>query len=144
MIRYGMYRHGIFVLSLFPHYLVYTQSAVMTRRFAELIFILFSIFSISVGFRSTRIRVRKPRVPEGKIAERDQFPYHATLVDSTTFHTYFCGAAILNGQTVLTAAWCVYNRSTENVNVAYGEIILKPRDDVIGAGKIMCVVDNDM
>lgn len=56
---------------------------------------------------------------------------------STKFQRFFCSAAILDGQTVLTAAFCVNDRDAKHVSVAYGDILLKPHQEISKAGKIM-------
>lgn len=86
---------------------------------------------------SRHIVARKARLSEGAVAHRRQFPYQAYLVDSKRCHEYFCGAAILDGQTVVTAARCVHNRNRREVNIVHAEVLLKPHKDATPAGKIV-------
>lgn len=65
-------------------------------------------------------------ITNSKAAKLGQFPYHATLVDDSYYHEYFCGGVIINRRWIVTPAQCVFGKALARVEVMIGEIWLAP------------------
>lgn len=61
--------------------------------------------------KGTNVTATGPRIVGGRDAKPGEFPWQVSVRSGTESH--FCGGAVLNATTVVTAAHCVYQRSPE-------------------------------
>ncbi|KAB0791051.1 hypothetical protein PPYR_02851 [Photinus pyralis] len=75
------------------------------------------------------------RIVQGKMAEIGQFPYQASLRNSSLGH--FCGGAIVKGYSVITTAKCVQGYSPESIFVVVGTNELAPSGRTVAVVAIL-------
>lgn len=70
----------------------------------------------------------QPRIIGGTDVPNGKYPFVAALLDtrygSTAYYQQFCGGALIDKDSVLTAAHCVYGESTAPLKVAVGKTVL--------------------
>jgi secreted trypsin-like serine protease len=89
---------------------------------------LAAAFAAFGGAKPAKAAYYQPRIVGGTEVRDGKYPFMAALLDtrrgSSAYYQQFCGGALIDRDSVLTAAHCVYGESATPLRVAVGKTVL--------------------